>query len=718
MKQIVPLSKTQLLIKKSLIALCIISGFLSLGLLWEYLHTKNSLKKSAQELAIKTTQESAGVIDQAMHTLAAIVNQFAHDLSSGKIEIKDLLEHLKKKSPTIYGLGVAFSPYAYSPEKKLYAPYVITQDDKSFLTSLESVLDYSAPDYTRFSSTLTTGAQFHEAFFDKASNSLIIEYSAPFYDKNNKPLGVVFGNYTLKYLQRKLESLYPSRFGYESIIANNGLYILHPNNEYITQKQTAPEIARQKKDILLAQNMEKAIKGELNFFNYKNLVSGQNSWIVFEPIRSTNWYLAGTFIIEEMVIPTQKLNRESILLYLALGAFFLFLLLVLMKIYFGSLNKLRMASAIFSLIIVSIVAAIWYREYMDVGKGTDQIIEKNVILEKLIHTYTTGRTESKLGLREEKKDSAALEKSIANIPLVPVGIYIHKLFIDITSISFVGYVWQKIPLNAQVDIPEGILFPQAQKCEMEQAYRMVHGNWKTIGWSVRCTLQQNFDYTNYPFDFQKIKIQLWPTTFENEIVFIPDLDSYKTINPTALPGVNSLITSQNWPLDRSFFSYAQEKRFTNFGYHSINSYNLIGRPSKLNLPELTFNIVVDRYALSSLILYLLPIIIILVLLFIVIVMAGHIRFSHMLASIASLFFTSLIAYTAFKSSLPIQKIVFFDYLYFIVQITILITSIISIIYYKKFNIRFINYNHMFIPQILFWPLISVAILITSLAFFY
>ena len=519
-------------------------------------------------------------------------------------------------------------------------------------------------------------------------------------------------------IKKIIESSFPSRWGYLSIIDHDGTYIFHPNNEFVTQKKTASEIARQSNDLALAQNMEKAIKGNLSLFEYKNLVSGQQSWIVFEPISETNWYAAGTFIIDEIVIPSKELMREALLFYIALAAFLLFLFLALIKVYVSTPNKLRIASAIISLSIVSIISHIWYREYRNVGRGADQIIEKNVNFQKLMQEYAAEHGLSTITHPGANNNSTMIEQSAPNIPLIPVGIYIHKLSIDIASVSFVGYVWQKIPLNSAVNIPEGILFPQARECIMEEAYRIVHGNWKTIGWSIRCTLQQNFDYTDYPFDFQKIKIQLWPTTFENQIAFIPDLESYKTINPTALPGVNRQITLQNWPLDRSFFSFAQEKRFTNFGYHSANSYNVVGQPSKPKLPELIFNMVVDRYALSSLILYVLPIIIILVLLFIVIVMAGQIRFSHMLASVASLLFTSLIAYTAFKSNLPIQKIVFFDYLYFIVQLAILTVSIISIMYYKKFNIRVISYNHMFIPQIFFWPLITIAVLITSLIFFY
>lgn len=517
----------------------------------------------------------------------------------------------------------------------------------------------------------------------------------------------------IKYITEKS---FPSRWGYVSIIAKDGTYIFHPNYEFVEQKLKAPDVARQKKNMVLAQNIEQAIKEEINFFNYTNLVSGQNSWMIFEPISSKNWYAAGTFIVDEMIRPTPKLTREIILLVTALAIFILFILLLILKIWLDPLHKLRIVSALFSISLLSIIAALWYKEFMDTGKGTDVILEKNVDFKKFIDdisrkTHTINPINS--------ADQKAIEKSYHNdVLLSPAGIYIHKISIGTNSTSIVGYVWQKIPIDSDHTAHEGILLPQAQDLVREEAYSTIQGNWKTIGWSIRCTLQQNFDYTSYPFDYQKIKIQLWPTAPDNQIVLIPDLDSYKTINPTALPGVNSSIVLQSWLIDRSYFSLEQKNYLTNFGYHSPESYTITGSSHKNKLPELNFYIVATRHAISSLILYLLPIIVILVLLFIVMIMAAFIRFSHMLASLASLFFTSLIAYTTFKSSLPIQKIVFFDFLYFIVQLAIFTTSILAIMYHKKFNIRLINFNHMFIPQILFWPTINIAILITSFIYFY
>jgi hypothetical protein len=398
---------------------------------------------------------------------------------------------------------------------------------------------------------------------------------------------------------------------------------------------------------------------------------------------------------QDITFNSNALDRKFILLIIFLASFLILFFLLIIKVYIANSIKLNLASSIIAIGIILMIIPLWYKEYAEVGKGTDHIIEKNV-------------------------DSQDWAKNGApsNAPKIYVGIYIHKLSIDIDSVSFAGYVWQKYPLAAQKTIPEGIIFPQARTCIMDQAYTIIEGGWKTVGWSIRCTLQQNFNYTQYPFDYQKIKIQLWPSTFDNKIALLPDLDSYQTLDPSASPGVNSQIHLQNWTLDRSYFSFEQEKFLTNLGYHSADNYTILGRPTQTRLPELIFYIVSDRYALSTLILLLLPILIILMLLFMVIIMAARLQFHHMLASIASLFFSYLLAYIAFKASLPIQKVVFFDYLYFIVQSAILLVSIAAVLYYKKFNIQCIQYQNMFIIRLLFWPLIASAILVISLIFFY
>lgn len=713
MKQKISLSKTQSLVKISLLALCIVCGFLSLIVAWQYLCTKNSIYNKAQKFAIQTTQKTATEISQKIIDLSTIVNQLANDLSTGKLPLNQIIERLNQKPLNINGLGVAFAPYAYKKTEKLYAPYAITQNDRSKITSLESVTDYSAANYIRYSKTITQGPTLHNPFFDEVTKNMVIEYSAPFYDHNKKVIGIVFGNYTINYLQGFIESLYPSRFGYESIIARDGTYIMHPNYAYVEQKKTVSEVAHEKKDSIYAQNIESAIQGKITFFNYKNLVSGQNSWIFFEPIPSTNWYAAGTFIVEDIVIATKALDIQFIVLVISLIAFIIFLILYVMGIYIATQKKLRIASAILSIGIIFAIATIWYKEWMNTGKDeTTVILEKNVNFEKLIQEFYTVKAPT-----EQNKTEIISEKSQPLPILVYTGLYIHKLSINLDTVTIIGYIWQKYPLADKEKVTPGIVFPQAYKCNMEEAYRVTHGKWETVGWSVRCTLKQNFDFQDYPIDFQKIKIILWPKKFDNEIALVPDLYSYKTLNPTALPGVNRGISLQNWKLDRSYFEFAKESYATNFGYHSSGSYSIIGNPSKIRLPKLIFNIIADRYASSLILLSLLPIIIILTLLFIVLLMARIMKFSHMLASITSLFFTSLIAYSAFKANLPIQKMIFFDYLYFVVQLAILASGIIAILYYKKFNIRFIHYDHLFIPQIFFWPLLTTVILIISLIFF-
>jgi hypothetical protein len=301
--------------------------------------------------------------------------------------------------------------------------------------------------------------------------------------------------------------------------------------------------------------------------------------------------------------------------------------------------------------------------------------------------------------------------------IVYTGIYIHRLTVHMDSVSCVGYVWQKYPIDSMQTISPGIIFPQAYACDMEQAYQITQGSWQTTGWAFRCSLKQNFDFQDYPIDFQKIEIALWPKRLDNQIVLVPDLESYKTVNPSALPGVNRSIALQNWKIDRSYFSFLKETYATNFGYHSQGSYSIVGSPSKTRVPKLSFTVVVDRQATSLVFFSLLPLLIIFTLLFIVIVMTRKMHFYHMLASIASLFFTSQVSYSAFKTNLPTQKIIFFDYLYFILQITILTCGTLSILYYKKINISLVRYNHMFIPQVLFWPTITMATLLVSILFF-
>lgn len=704
---------SQAMVKIGLIVACVCTGLLASFFIYRFLSTKQAIRIQAQEDAVKTTKHAANRLDEYLKKLSTLADSIADDISSGKLPFNKIIERIKQKPNEIYGLGVVFIPFAFDQSQKLYAPYVFNKRGSQELIMLGDQQRYIQPE--RFAIDENRKPIFHEPFLGTASNATVIEYSTPFYNKKREVIGIVFANYSLEDFNRFEAELFPGNLSFAEVISDKGLFISTPDYELVEKKTNALVLQRGLGNFELADNVEKAINGKLEVFTNVNSLSGQKSLIIFEHMALVPWYTVGVFATAEIeVYPAslQRILKESVLMLIL---FFIFFVLILLAVYRGDRIRLWLGSCMISFGFIAAIIFLWYNAAMNVGRNYKEVISKNLLTEESIDKelgFAQKNSEGQL----DKNSSLARERQ--DLMVTSTGIYLHELSVGVDKVAFSGYVWQQYPLKIANKFKPGVIFPQATDVTLKELYSSNEGDLQTKGWSVTGVLQQNFNYSEYPFDFQHIKIKLWPQSFDGDVMLVPDLNGYKVLNPTSLPGLNNQIRLQGWYLDHSYFSFRDPTVSTNFGIHSANTFILNNDPTKLKIPQLSFNIIVNRYVIRTLILSLLPIIIILVLLFIILLMSHLIQFSSAFTGIASLFFTSLISYTTFTNYIPIQQVVFFDYLYFLVQVVILKISILSILYYKKFNISFVRYKDLFIPQLLFWPLVTGAILVLSLVFFF
>lgn len=703
-----PESRTKIAIKTILFFLCIGWSILAGLFIWRFVSAKTDAINIAHQKGAQINKQAAAKIDTYIKALIQTAHTLAVDLAIDKLSSDKIADRLSKKPANINGLGIIFAPYAHDQKSNLYAPYYVDQGKEHKLLFLEKIHDYTTADSHRIPTE--EKASFKNPFVDPATNTLVIEYSEPFFDKNNKFLGRVFANYSLATMQELVEQAYPGNLGHGSIDANTGIFITYPIKLFVEQGKPAQQYAREFNKNDLANKLENALSGKIdNFEEDYDWLTGQRSWSFFTPIAQAPWYSVGVFSISELMGDITPLNRKLIDAVLGFIIFVIFWLSFFLGFYWQSPNKLWIISTITALGFIISIAFLWHNAYAKIPVyQTNQIIEKSSFdVQKIIEQFNV----SSYRLGQENAQSITFSQ-------IPTGIYIHQLTVEVDKIRLIGYVWQLIPTNSSKKITPGVIFPQATDITMQQIYTFNNEDWQTIGWSVQCTLQQNFNYSNYPFDFRYMKIALWPKTFDNDLLLVPDLNGYPIITPVGLPGINSQINQQDWHFNLSYFTYRPTNFLTNFGYHSMDPYSVHETQESTPLPELNFDIIANRRLISTLVLNLTPIIIILSLLFILLAMASFMEFSNMFGILASLFFTALIAYTAFKAYLPIQQIVFFDYLYFTVQAVILAIAIITILYYSKINIGFITHKDMLIPQLLFWPIVTAAICIMSLIFFY
>lgn len=113
-----------------------------------------------------------------------------------------------------------------------------------------------------------------------------------------------------------------------------------------------------------------------------------------------------------------------------------------------------------------------------------------------------------------------------------------------------GYIWQNISeANADYDSPS-FGFPESEETTIEKAYDYKEKG--VVGWRFKTNLRQQFDYSRYPFDREDTWIR---NNASSGGVLVPDFDSYDSLDPEKLPGLESSLVLESWEPQRTCFSY-------------------------------------------------------------------------------------------------------------------------------------------------------------------
>jgi len=143
-------------------------------------------------------------IDREVRLAKDTALAIANDLTAGRLNDAEVLNRLKaelEKKPQLLDVGVAYEPFAYDPNVRLYAPYYARL--KNELQSLDVTYYYSRPIYVWFRISLCKGTLWGEPDFwqDRSLFSQpAVGYFTLFYgqgDRKQRPRGIVYADYSV-----------------------------------------------------------------------------------------------------------------------------------------------------------------------------------------------------------------------------------------------------------------------------------------------------------------------------------------------------------------------------------------------------------------------------------------------------------------------------------------------------------------------------------------
>lgn len=329
-----------------------------------------------------------------------------------ELELLALIHKTVKDNPETYGIDVAFEPYAFKPDIRLYDHYFYWQNGKVSYLGPDQSYDYQLKNWYRIARDSKTPSWSEPYQDDGGVSTLMTTYSVPFYlgkDDARKFAGIVATDITLDDLTELISSVKILDTGYASIISHEGTIIAHPDPNLIFKKNLF-RLAEDQGDDILRKLVQRMTQGETDFVQYTNLTGGK-SWIYFAPLGTTGWSLAVTFPDAEMYA---KLNNLSITM-VTMGLTGVLLLTVAVILISHSITKpLRTLAAasdqmaegnFFDLELPTV------RSNDEVGQLTQAFATMNISLQQYIRDLTEA-TASKERIQSELKVATDIQASL------------------------------------------------------------------------------------------------------------------------------------------------------------------------------------------------------------------------------------------------------------------------------------------------------------------
>ncbi len=278
---------------KLVIAILGSTGLIFLAVLgYNYHHSKEVLlqemEKDAQTLSrqmVYRIESQLRSIEQVPLTIALMLENRAFTDE----EVKGFIRSAIEKNPDIFGMAVAFEPYAFNPADLYYSPYGFRQGNSISLSHLGTpAYHYFNYDWYQIPKELDEAA-WSEPYFDEGGGGIVMAtFSAPFYRTVNGQKifqGVVTADMSLSRLQDAISSVKLFETGYAFLISRTGLFVTHRNKPAI-MRESIFSVAEERGDPALRAIGRRMIHGEEGLVPIKDFLDRGDSWMYFSPLPS------------------------------------------------------------------------------------------------------------------------------------------------------------------------------------------------------------------------------------------------------------------------------------------------------------------------------------------------------------------------------------------------------------------------------------------------
>ena len=279
-----------------------------------YLRSSDALLEARQEQLLALAESMSNRVSRQLNEVSSPARVMATTLEvlhpSSQEEAVKLLRRQVIDSRRVFGMAIAYAPFAFQPDLEYFAPYVHrSEDGLRSINLVNPAYAYTRQDWFLIPSLLMRPFWAEPYFDEGGGNILMTTYSTPMV-RDGKLLGIATADLDLKDLGELVHGLLVGQEGYAFLLTHQGSFLAGPKPEWV-MRETIFSLAEAQERPAMRDLGQRMVRGGSGLERMKDLDGEGTVWLAFAPVRGPRWSLGVVATEDEVLAPIYALAHQQ-----------------------------------------------------------------------------------------------------------------------------------------------------------------------------------------------------------------------------------------------------------------------------------------------------------------------------------------------------------------------------------------------------------------------
>lgn len=234
--------------------------------------------------------------------------------------IYSLMQHFLIANPRIQGVAVGYEPGVVKGHEDGFAPYVMRTANGFICRDVSEIKEYRKAEW--YSKAKETGkSHWTKPFYESNDSVIITAYTTPLTDAEGKVYAVAAIDLNLNVMADSLQSLRPYPSAMLTVIDKDGMFVAHPNRDYIMNEtmESLIEKADYAPNLDILDEIKSGKRGKDEYYTKEDKM-----FLYYAPVAKNGWTITLEVPRKEIAKGYDKMFR-AILMDMIIGIILLLL---------------------------------------------------------------------------------------------------------------------------------------------------------------------------------------------------------------------------------------------------------------------------------------------------------------------------------------------------------------------------------------------------------